>query len=112
MRRCLPSGEKTEYGKTTLCRYDAQGRLISEEADGTNIISYVYDTFSNRIQKAKSDATILYDYDGDNRLVKETRTAKDSIETYGYRYNPCGRQTRRERSLLKKFNKPAPPAVK
>jgi RHS repeat-associated protein len=101
--------QKTQYGKTTLYHYDAQGRLISEEtANGT--ISYTYDTHSNRLQKTEGDTTTLYDYDGDNRLVKKTTTSQDRIETYGYRYDPCGRQTRRERYVLKKVKNPALPA--
>ena len=71
-----PSGRVVDYV------YDATNRLlsetISEPGQDDRVISYTYDKVGNRLTKTENGFTTTYQYDANNRLIKE-----DDV-TYSY----------------------------
>ena len=77
---------KTVDGEVTTYTFDADDRLIKEEAP-TETITYVNDNNGNRISKTNSTGTYSHEYDFENRLTKFT---KPSGEYVSDQYSPQG----------------------
>ncbi|MFH1440418.1 MAG: hypothetical protein ABIH18_00015 [Candidatus Omnitrophota bacterium] len=90
-----------EAAKTTNYTYDKLNRLTrADYSDGT-FEAYTYDASGNRLTKTTQDGDIDYEYDSDNRLIKDTNTiyfydksgnlikkvTSDKTFTYEYDYN-------------------------
>lgn len=72
-------------GRQSNFKYDALYRLSREEViDGkTRAISYAYDAVSNRLARNDSlDGTTAYEYDGNDRLLKEVANGVTTTYTY------------------------------
>ena len=86
--------------KVTDYTYDDLGRLTCEAESSSGVTiqsySYTYDDYNNRdtLTAAGEDVyTTDYTYNADNRLLTETRTTADSVDTMHYYYDPNGNQT-------------------
>lgn len=95
--------EETASGRTKTVSYvyDKLNRLTrADYSDGT-FEAYTYDASGNRLTKTTQTETINYEYDSDNRLIKDTNTAyfydksgnlikkiaSGKTFAYGYDYN-------------------------
>ena len=77
---------KTVDGELTTYTFDADDRLIKEEAP-TETITYVNDNNGNRISKTDSEGTYSHEYDFEIRLIGFT---KPSGEYVADQYSPQG----------------------
>jgi RHS repeat-associated protein len=86
--------------------YDGFGRLSSVSEPGSVVTTYQYDDRNNRramtIRSGANAGTTTYEYDKNNRLLKEMKAAGENetdITRYGYDAN--GNQTYKENETLK-----------
>jgi RHS repeat-associated protein len=100
---------RTYGAQNTAYEYDWLGRLVKEDKNDWQCITYGYDRFSNRSKMtvagyhtpggSKDEYTTDYEYDANNRLRCEKKREKRDRrlgEAYFYRYDPNGAQVRRE----------------
>lgn len=64
-----------EATKTTSYTYDKLNRLTKADYSDGTFEAYTYDASGNRLTKITQAGTINYEYDSDNRLIKDTNTA-------------------------------------
>ena len=86
---------KTDAEGTTSYIYDDLGRLIQESVPGSAVRQYTYDNAGNRLSMTISGnqtENTAYTYDANNRLLKETKTAGDTITVNDYTYDANGNQ--------------------
>ena len=87
---------KTDYnGRVTTYAYDGAGRLKSESENTGFSATYQYDRYGNRKKMTVTGAdayTVDYNYDNNNRLTQDIKTAGNIIITGTYHYDPNGNQ--------------------
>ncbi|WP_343277422.1 RHS repeat-associated core domain-containing protein, partial [Ligaoa zhengdingensis] len=89
--------------RTTTYGYDLAGRLTSESESGGNTYAYTYDSRNNRASLTVSgdeSYNVAYEYDGDNRLLTETKTIDGRQEITNYSYDNNGNQILKTQSVL------------
>jgi len=72
---------RTDVSGTTTYTWDYDNRLLSVTLPGGTIVSFKYDPFGRRIQKASAQGTINYVYDGGN-IVEEVDSGGAVIARY------------------------------
>ena len=64
--------------------WDALGRLVKVEQNGTVTATYGYDSQNRRIRKTVGGRTVYYHYDLDNQLIAETLADGTTLREYVY----------------------------
>jgi len=86
-----PAEVQDEQGKTTSYRYDAEGRVISEEA-GPRRNVYVYGLGGNRSSSSNASGGASYEYDKGGRLTRagDVSLSYDADGNLISRHDPSG----------------------
>lgn len=79
-----PGSSQDGMGAITGFAYNQSGRLASASA-GTQILAqFTYDAFGQRISKQSSNATLIYQYDQDRKLLEEANAQGAGQTDYIY----------------------------
>lgn len=81
---------KDALNRTTNYTYDPLDRLTQTTFPNSTKETFTYDAVGNMRSAANSNGTLSFDYDGLDRLVKETLT---DGRTLGHEYDLAGRET-------------------
>ena len=87
------SEERGVESRSISYMYDRQGRLKSESDSLNGGRSYTYDNYGNRKSMVGNGVTIIYDYNKNNQLLKETREEEGKTEVVEYTYDRNGNLT-------------------
>lgn len=81
---------KTKKGESAYT-YDKMGRLLSENHSGEEMISYTYDSHSNRSTMTQGNQKISYTYNKRDELLRtdclDIKTKQDAVTLYKYDNN-------------------------
>ena len=89
--------------KGTTYVYDGLGQLRAEEESTGLRIAYEYDRFGNRARMlvtGDGDYAVTYEYDKNNRLLRDVKAVGDVVEKTSYQYDPNGNQLVKEKETI------------